>query len=125
VRRWLRWEWIPALLYMVAIFCVSALSLQRVPIPKISDKVLHGIEYGILAALLVFGFTRTRREWAGSTVALAAWSFATLYGMTDEVHQRFVPGRQSSVFDWMADAAGAAVVAAAAALLVLRRRGAR
>jgi VanZ family protein len=33
----------------------------------------------------------------------------SLYGMTDEVHQAFVPLRESDWQDWLADTAGAVI----------------
>ena len=42
------------------------------------------------------------------------------YGAVDELHQYFVPGRESDVWDWLADALGA-FLGAAAMLLVMRR----
>jgi VanZ family protein len=44
------------------------------------------------------------------TAVLAA-SLATLYGVTDEIHQHFVPPRQAEAFDLLADAAGASAAA--------------
>jgi VanZ family protein len=44
-----------------------------------------------------------------STAALAA----VLYGLSDEVHQSFIPGRDASVGDVVADALGALLGAAA------------
>ena len=41
-----------------------------------------------------------------ATVALA---FCSLYGWSDEWHQSFVPGRYSSISDWLADTIGAAL----------------
>jgi VanZ family protein len=34
---------------------------------------------------------------------------ASLYGVSDEVHQAFVPFRESSWLDWLADTVGAAL----------------
>ena len=34
---------------------------------------------------------------------------AFLYGLTDEIHQAFVPGREASALDVMADGAGAMI----------------
>jgi VanZ family protein len=34
---------------------------------------------------------------------------ASAYGITDEVHQFFVPFRESSWLDWLADTIGAAI----------------
>ncbi len=45
---------------------------------------------------------------------LAAARACVLYGVTDEVHQRFVPGRDASLGDLAADAAGAFAAAGAA-----------
>jgi VanZ family protein len=36
---------------------------------------------------------------------------ASVYGITDEVHQLFVPFRESSWQDWLADTVGATIVA--------------
>jgi VanZ family protein len=41
--------------------------------------------------------------------ALLAWLIATAYGVTDELHQRYVPHRTADVADLVADALGAAV----------------
>jgi len=32
--------------------------------------------------------------------------FFSVYAASDEVHQSFVPGREMSILDWLADAAG-------------------
>lgn len=40
---------------------------------------------------------------------LAAFCFTVLYGVTDEIHQIWVPGRTSDLFDALADATGALV----------------
>jgi VanZ family protein len=62
-----------------------------------------------------------RRGW-GPLVALAAAIFlSTMYGVTDELHQQVVPGRDVSWQDLLADGAGAVVgVVTHAALRDLR-----
>jgi VanZ family protein len=42
---------------------------------------------------------------------LLAIVLAIAYGVSDEFHQRFVPGRSSDVYDVLADAEGAAAAA--------------
>lgn len=37
---------------------------------------------------------------------LASIGFSLVYAASDEVHQSFVPGREMSFMDWMADAVG-------------------
>jgi VanZ family protein len=94
---------------MVLIFAASSIPDLRAIPGGISDKSGHGIGYGILGAVLIralAGGRLTGVTWrrAGLTVVLA-----TLYGVTDEFHQSFVPGRSPDVFDVLADCVGAAV----------------
>lgn len=49
------------------------------------------------------GGNGTRRE------RLLAWGLALLYGITDEIHQSFVPGRHPSAVDIVVDGIGAAL----------------
>jgi len=97
------WTWLPAGFLMGLIFYLSSLSDPPAPLrfPH-ADKVVHAALYGGLsAALLLPGLTPA-----------GAWAAASLYGASDEYHQRFVPGREASAGDWLADSAGAAAVAA-------------
>lgn len=98
--------WAPPVLYAALIFYLSSRSsFPGVPSVVFDfDKVIHATEYGVFAVLLVRA--------TGSP--LAAWLIAVLYGISDEVHQAFVPGRESSPFDAMADAFGAGLVCLAA-----------
>ena len=116
---WL-WNWGPAVLQMAAIFVLS--SQPRLPsLPGgLTGYTGHFIGYFILGVALVRGFAHGR--WAGVTTKAAAlaWLTAAAYGFSDEFHQSFVPGRDSSVADWVADAGGAA--AGIAIALAWRRR---
>ena len=64
-------------------------------------KAAHFTEYAILAGLWV---------WNTGTDGRAlrfAWSAATLYAVSDELHQRFVPGRAGALGDVLIDSLGA------------------
>ena len=101
--------WGPAWATMVLIFVLSSISGLG-PIPGgVDDGVAHALQYAVLAALLLRGLAGAR--WRGVKVRAAALAvlLATLYGVTDEAHQRFVPGRTAEVTDLVADALGAAV----------------
>ena len=103
--------WGPAWAMMVLIFVLSSIS-GFPPAPGGVDRgVAHALEYGVLAGLLLRGLTGAR--WRGVSVWAAgvAVLLATLYGVTDEAHQRFVPGRTAEVSDLVADALGATVAA--------------
>ena len=51
---------------------------------------------------------------------MAAFLFALMYGISDEFHQSFIQGRDSSWLDVMADGAGG-YLGARITMLVLRR----
>jgi len=108
--------WGPAVLYAGAIFFLSAQSHPEDQLPlfllrDVSDKVLHAVEYGILSFLCYRAF----RWGAGPAVARQAVVLAILtasvYGLMDEVHQAFVPLREASWQDWLADTVGATLAA--------------
>lgn len=111
--RWL-WIWGPALLQMAAIFTLSSQpTLPSLP-GGLTGYTGHFIGYFILSAALLRGFARA--TWPGVTMSTgtAAWAVSALYGLSDEFHQRFVPGRNASVEDWLADLLGAATAVAIA-----------
>ena len=75
-------------------------------------KSAHVLEYGVLGnAICIFLFFITDaafiRERSRYLLALWAWGGATVYAVTDEIHQIFVPGRGPSVIDVTIDAVGA------------------
>jgi VanZ family protein len=71
-------------------------------IPNV-DKIVHFLVYGLLATLVV----RTRA--GGRIWPWVALAITSVYGITDELHQSFVPGRSMEFADWMADTLGAAL----------------
>ena len=106
--------WLPVALYAGAIFYLSSQSHPEEQLPSfllkdISDKVLHAVEYAVLGGLCYRAFRWSMNGQMASYALLFAIAMASLYGMTDEVHQFFVPLRESSWLDWLADTAGAAV----------------
>ncbi len=99
--------WGPFLGALVLIFWLS--SLSDVPgAHYIWDKLLHTVGYAGLGmlALRAFhgGFERPR---LASTVY--AGMAVIFWGISDEFHQSFVPGRDATAWDVLADAVGFAV----------------
>ena len=108
------WYWAPVVLYAGMIFYLSAQSHPEEQLPSflledVSDKVLHAVEYAVLAVLCYRAFRWGVSGQVASHALLFAIVTASLYGMTDEAHQFFVPYRESSWQDWVADTAGAAI----------------
>ena len=93
---------IVAAFFMAATLFVGAEEIGKVNlVPAPFDKAEHFVYFGIMAMLLCVGLG-FRWLWA---VLLAV----PLVGALDEWHQYYVPGRDSSAVDWIADAAGALV----------------
>lgn len=93
-------RWLPAAGWMAVIYYLS--SLPSVPGPPGLSYVAHFLAYAILALALVWPLPK------GNHWLVAALILASLYGVTDEWHQRFVPGRISDPLDWLTDTVGAA-----------------
>ena len=110
---------------MAAIFFASSMTAVPDMPAGLNNYTGHMIGYALLAALAFRAFGGA--TWRGLTMG-AAWRavvLASAYGVTDELHQRFVPGRTPDVYDWFADTAGAALGALlllALARMVERRR---
>ena len=112
------WLWGPAIAQMALIFAIS--SLHNAPIPDgVSDHVGHSVGYFILAVAMFRGFAGG--AWAGVTWRSGALAvgFSVLYGMSDEVHQSFVPGRLPAWDDVRADFYGALIGAALVGILYI------
>lgn len=92
--------WLPPVAWAAVIFSLSSRPrLPTVDVPSF-DKVAHFGAYALLGWLLLRAAERTPLPlWVGAVLGVA-------YGATDEIHQRFVPGRSPDVLDWFADAAG-------------------
>jgi len=96
-----------ALFYALLIFAVSA--IPQIPPPlafKWGDKVLHFIEYSIFSFLLFLSFFTSGKEFFKKNVFLLSSFIGIIYGLSDEIHQKFVPGRNCDVFDFLADCLG-------------------
>jgi len=100
--------WLVLAGYCLVIFIQSALPTPDMgPDFPFQDKMTH------LAAYAVMGFLACRAwaslPWPRGTLAicLAGFLFAVLFGLSDEWHQSFVPGRTADRWDVVADGLGA------------------
>jgi VanZ family protein len=113
--------WIPAVLYMAAIFVLSSISDLGPSPAGVSDKSWHMLAYAGLGVLLLLPLVEAKLSGVTWRRALAAIALATLYGVSDEVHQSFVPGRSPEALDVAADAIGAILGVASVGLLAAAR----
>jgi VanZ family protein len=108
------------------IFLLSAQSGLRISSDAGVDGPLRHLAhigaYGILAVLVVHGLSALD-ERLTFRIALTAVSMSVLYGVSDEIHQGFVPDRMANPIDVGYDAVGAAAGVAIAWALI--RLGAR
>jgi len=85
-------------------------SAVDLPLQHGFDKVAHALVYAVLAATVIYGRHAPGRYVLGS--AIITLVVCVLYGLTDEFHQAFVPGRDPSGFDLLADGIGALLATA-------------
>lgn len=99
--------WLPVLVYVTAIFVLSAQPYLKPPIrfPN-ADKFYHLGEYLLLGWLLARAFRVSLRVPYPVMAAMMALAFGVLVGASDEFFQSFVPGRTCDIFDLLADTAG-------------------
>ena len=107
------WYWTPVVIYTSLIFYLSSLSHPEVYVPSLmmdlGDKALHAIEYGLLGILTYRAFRFGGSAHTASRAVLLAIVASTAYGLTDEIHQAFVPLREADVWDFLTDALGSSL----------------
>ncbi|WP_338450192.1 VanZ family protein [Niallia oryzisoli] len=100
-------------IYIVAVWVMSSMPDDAVvELPDSNwdagiKESLHLIEFGILYVLFVLAlltFKGLTRKWN-----IVLMIIASLYGITDEIHQSFVPSRSSSMIDVVKDITGVLV----------------
>lgn len=133
-------SWLLVAAWAVFIFCMSANTGDELDkgdgLFSLIFQWLHGVQARILPSevdlvspaghfceYLVFGVlwlnawrTRLSLPWA----AWASMVCASLYGISDEIHQIFVPGRTADPVDWLVDTCAAALGALIAYAVVCR-----
>lgn len=101
--------WLPSVAWMLLIFFLSSRASVRVSdtqaVQFLFFKTLHVVEYAILYVLLFRSLKNTYPAplWKSR---YNAFLIAVVYGMTDEVHQMFVPTREGAFRDVIIDTIG-------------------
>lgn len=99
---------LPFLLWLLLIFVLSAIpNVPSVKFPVSPDKVAHAGIYFVLCLLSRRAFFHQQKiSWLRGHSVLLALALTVLYGVIDEIHQVYVPGRTPDVYDALADAFG-------------------
>ncbi|RJX27698.1 MAG: teicoplanin resistance protein VanZ [Desulfurivibrio sp.] len=101
-------RFLPMTLVMAAIFFLSNTQGQNLPSAINGlDKILHALAYATLAASCLYGLHPAARDKGSLRPAAGVVFFCFCYGLTDEFHQSFIPGRSPSGLDIVADTGGA------------------
>jgi VanZ family protein len=104
--KWVRGGCVLTAILMAVTLFVGAETAAQVPhFPPPFDKVVHFVFYGIMAVLLAHG--------VGLRWLIVPLILVPVIGAADEWHQFYVPARDASFFDWMADEIGTVVAVCA------------
>lgn len=99
-------RWLPVFLWALVIFALS--SIKQVVVSEffiwdfVAKKIAHVGEYAVFFVLI---YRATGGKW------LATFSLTMIYAVSDEIHQSFVPGRNTAVYDLGFDFSGASIAA--------------
>ncbi|MGH8615616.1 MAG: VanZ family protein [Gammaproteobacteria bacterium] len=98
---------IAAVVWATVIFLASSVTLETTaePLPG-GDKIVHIAFYAILAYFVLCGWCIAKNKTLRKKEVVVVLTVIILYGISDEFHQSFVPGRQPSGYDVLADGVG-------------------
>jgi VanZ family protein len=99
--------WFPLIVYCLAIYVQSGQpSPEEFPDVHFMDKILHFGAYGLLGVLFFRAYQTLPLKDRKNLLILISIGSATLYGVSDEIHQYFVPFREADIMDVVANTMG-------------------
>jgi len=115
---------VPMIMVMGTIFFLSHQSGDTIDLGGIPgmDKLAHMSIYGLLASTVIFAHRLPGKKKFPLQVCCNTLVVCLFYGLSDEFHQSFVPGRFVSGADVLADVLGAALVSAGWIFMEKRRK---
>ena len=100
--------WFPLIIYCLAIYIQSDFpASEHIPTFEFSDKVVHFLAYAVMGVLFYRAYQTLRFKDNLRMLVLISIVSATLYGVSDEIHQYYVPFRDASITDAIANMLGA------------------
>lgn len=94
-------NWIPAILVMTLIFAISSVKGVTINQIGLGKESYHINGHFLLFVLLCLTYYKATKN------ILLSMFITIMYGISDEIHQKFTPGRSSSMFDIYVDSMGA------------------
>lgn len=116
--------WFPVGLYCLLIFIVSSGAAPKGgPDFFQADKLAHFVIFAVLGALCLRALNTTALRNNPAALIVLSMALASVYGVSDEIHQYFVPSRNSDLLDALADTCGSiAGVLVYWRIIIFRRR---
>jgi VanZ family protein len=118
----LTWLWLPPVAWMILIFIGSSIPGGSIDQPPEYFVAAHFMEYLVLCLFLLRALNGGVRQPVLLGVAASALALCVAYGILDELHQLFVPGRVSDPLDVAVDTIGATVACAIVLLIAALSR---
>lgn len=99
--------WLPLIVACLALFIQSSLpGSEHMPDVRFFDKLLHFVAYALLGILFFRAYETLPIKNNYKLLIFISIASATLYGISDEIHQYFVPSRYAEVADVVANTIG-------------------
>lgn len=115
---------IPLIVYWIILLTATSIpDTSSIDKLEVSDKIKHLFAYFILTFMLTL-WIHFKENTSPVLIkqVLYAIVIAALYGILDEIHQKFIPGRSGDFLDWIADLLGSVLGAFVCYYLLLRRK---
>ncbi len=103
---------VPVIILAIVIFVLS--SIPKLTPPnlgfELQDKFYHFLVYAVFGFLVARSFFSLQfSDNFHKYYLVFAILFSAIYGLSDEIHQSYVPGRFSSIGDFIADSSGSVI----------------
>jgi VanZ family protein len=93
--------------YIGFIFYLSSIPGSSIPSTLSPfDKLIHFFLYLILGLIFAYFLSSLKSNLTQIIMGFATFFFIAIYGLSDEIHQTFTPGRTFEVLDILVDVLG-------------------
>ena len=104
--------WLPFTIFLITTFVLSGMSSPAIPF-NLDSNSLHLPEFALFSFLLIRAIHGGRPGRPSISAALGTLVLSGLWGVSDEIHQAFIPGRVPDINDLARDLIGSVIGLAA------------